>query len=190
MSPVAIAVVVLAVVGVGVLLVYNRLVRLRNRCEQAWADIDVYATRRHELIPNLVETVRAYAAHERELFVEVTRARSAGVAARTAAEQAGAEQQVEAALDRLFAVAEAYPQLRADERFRALADELVATENKLAFSRQLYNDTVTAYQTATQSFPGLLLAGPLGFTPPALFEVEPGAHQAVAVRLRDGAGEG
>lgn len=165
----SIALLAAAAVGLVVLLMYNRLVRLRNRVQSAQADLEVQLTRRHDLIPNLVETVSAYARHERATLEEITTARAHGVAARTAAEEAAADEQVTAALGRVIAVAEAYPDLKADERFRALHDELVATENKLAFSRQLYNDTVQSLRDATQSVPGVWLAGPLGFEEPPFF---------------------
>lgn len=181
--------VALAVAGalaVAVALLYNRLVTLRNRARAAWSDVDVYLRRRHDLVPNLVETVQAYAAHERGVLEAVTRARTRAVDAERRGrpgEIAGREQALAAAVERLFAVAEAYPELKADGRFADLQRELAATENKIAFSRQLYNDTVTAYQTATQSFPGMLLAGPLGFTPPELYAAEPGERDAAGVRF-------
>jgi LemA protein len=160
-------------VGLG----YNRLVRLRNRAESAYADIDVQLRRRYDLIPNLVATVQAYATHERTLLEEVTAARADAIAAEGRTRQAAQEDRITAGVRRLLAVAEAYPELRADERFRDLHDELVATENKIAFSRQLYNDTVQRYRDATQSFPLLLLAGPLGFHPPEFFAAR-GAERA------------
>jgi LemA protein len=167
------------------LLTYNRLVRLRNRAEAAWSDIDVYLQRRHELIPNLVATVRGYAAHERETLDAVVAARDAATAAEGAgaAVQDGVEGQLDRALARFAAVAEAYPDLKADARFRDLAAELSSTESKVAFSRQLYNDTVTAYQTAIESFPGVLLAGPAGFQPPALFRAGTAERAVVPVEL-------
>jgi LemA protein len=175
----------LAAVVFLVLVTYNRLVRLRNRAEAAWSDIDVYLVRRHELIPNLVETVRAYAAHERETLEAVVAARSSAAAVEGAgpAAQETAERVLDGAVRRLAAVAEAYPELRADAAFRELAAELSATERKVAFSRQLYNDTVTAFATAAQSFPGLLLAGPLGFSPPPLYRAEDGERAVPSVEL-------
>jgi LemA protein len=145
----------------------------------------VHLTRRHELIPNLVATVKAYAEHERSTFEAITAARTRAVAVEGAgpAAQAGPELQLEAAMSQLALVAEAYPDLKADGRFRELVDELSATESKVAFSRQLYNDTVTSFQTATQSFPGVLLAGPLGFSAPPLFAAEERDRQVVAVEI-------
>jgi LemA protein len=164
-------------------LLYNRLVTLRNRTQMAWSDIDVHLTRRHELIPNLVAAVRAYAEHERATLDAVVAARDAAVRAEgTGPErQSTAESELEQAMSQLAVVAEAYPELKADARFRELATELAATENKVAFSRQLYNDTVTAYQTATQSFPGVLIAGPLGFQAPPLFEAREAERSVVDV---------
>jgi LemA protein len=167
------------------LVTYNRLVRLRNRTQAAWSDIDVYLARRHELIPNLVATVKGYAAHERETLEAVVAARDAATAVEGSGPtaQGGAEQALDRAVARLAMVAEAYPELRADARFRELAAELSATERKVAFSRQLYNDTVTAYATTGQSFPGLLLAGPLGFDPPPLYRADDGARAVPSVDL-------
>jgi LemA protein len=185
---VAVAAILLLVVGVAALLGYNRLVTLRNRARMTWADIDVQLTRRHELIPNLVRTVAGYAEHERSVLTAVTEARTAAVAFEGAgpSPQAEAEARLDAALARLVAVAEAYPQLRADARFRELQEELAATENKIAFSRQLFNDTVNAYRDATQSFPLLLLARPLGFTPPDFYRAAEAERAAARVDLDDG----
>lgn len=160
---------VLAALALLVLLGYNRLVRLRNRTEAAWADLDVQLVRRRSLIPDLVTTVGAYADHERQLFEAVTSARLEADRPHGRGEQAAAEARLDASLRPLLAVAEAYPDLRADARFQALHDELVATENKIAFSRQLYNDTVTAFRNAVESFPGTIYAGVAGFEPPERF---------------------
>jgi LemA protein len=174
------------------LLLYNRLVKLRNRTESSWSDIDVHLTRRHELIPNLVAAVKAYAKHERATLEAVTAARTRAVAVEGAgpAAQAGPEAQLEAAMGRLALVAEAYPELKADARFRELVDELSATESKVAFSRQLYNDTVTSYQTATQKLPGVLVAGPLGFQAPPLFAAREEERDVVAVDVEPPRGPG
>ena len=149
------------IVVVALLLValYNRLVRLRNRVDNAWAQVEVQLKRRWDLIPNLVETVKGYAAHERETFEAVTQARARAQQAGTPAEAAQAEGILGAALGRLFAVAEAYPELQADENFRQLQTELAETENKVAVSRQVYNDTVLTYHNAIQTFPGHALRG-------------------------------
>jgi LemA protein len=172
---------VVALLVVGLVLLYNRLVRLRNRVENAWAQVDVQLKRRYDLIPNLVETVKGYAAHERGTFEAVTEARTRAQAATTVQEQAGAENMLSQALGRLFAVAEAYPELQADENFRQLQDELAQTENRIAVSRQVYNDTVLTYNTAIQTVPGVLVAGPFGFSRKEFFEVEDEAREAPRV---------
>jgi LemA protein len=175
------------ILGVVVLLVvaavflYNRLVTLRNRVENAWSQVDVQLRRRYDLIPNLVETVKGYAAHERETFEAVTEARARAQAAQGPADQSAAEGILGQALGRLFAVAEAYPELQADENFRQLQDELAQTENRIAVSRQVYNDTVLTYNTAIQTVPGLLVAGPFGFGKKEFFELEGEAREAPRV---------
>jgi LemA protein len=169
------------VVVVALVLLYNRLVRLRNRVENAWAQVDVQLKRRYDLIPNLVETVKGYAAHERETFEAVTQARARAQAAQGPAEQGAAEGLLGQALGRLFAVAEAYPELQADENFRQLQDELAQTENRIAVSRQVYNDTVLTYNTAIQTVPGVFFAGPFGFAKREFFEVEGEAREAPRV---------
>ena len=153
-------------------LFYNRFVRLRNRVDNAWAQIEVQLKRRHDLIPNLVETVRGYAAHERETFESVTEARAAAERAQSPAEAAQAEGLLDRALGRLLAVAEAYPELQADENFRQLQDELANTENRIAVSRQVYNDTVLTYNNAIQTIPGVIVAGPFGFSAREFFDVD------------------
>ena len=177
-------IVLLAVVLAIVLLLvalYNRLVRLRNRVDNAWAQIEVQLKRRWDLIPNLVETVKGYAAHERETFEAVTAARTRAQAAQGPAEQGAAEGILGQALGRLFAVAEAYPELQADENFRQLQDELAETENKIAVSRQVYNDTVLTYNNAVQTVPGVLVAAPFGFAKREFFEIEEAAREAPRV---------
>ena len=172
---------VVAVLVVALVLLYNRLVTLRNRVENAWAQVDVQLKRRYDLIPNLVETVKGYAAHERETFEAVTAARTRAAAAQGPAEQGAAEGILGQALGRLFAVAEAYPELQADENFRQLQEELAQTENRIAVSRQVYNDTVLTYNTAIQTVPGVLFAGPFGFSKKEFFEVEGEAREAPRV---------
>ena len=159
-------------------LLYNRLVTFRNRVDNAWAQVDVQLKRRYDLIPNLVETVKGYAAHERGTFEAVTNARTRAQAAQGPAEQGAAEGILSQALGRLFAVAEAYPELQADENFRQLQTELAETENRIAVSRQVYNDTVLTYNNAIQTVPGVLVAGPFGFAKKDFFEVEEGAREA------------
>lgn len=150
-------VVVLAAVG------YNRLVRLRNEADTGWANIDVQLQRRTDLIPNLVEAVRGYAAHERAVFEEVTRARAALQHASSPGAAGDANDVLTAALGRLFAVAEAYPELKASENFLRLQEDLTDTEDKISAARRYYNSTVMHYNTAIQSIPWVLVAKPLGF---------------------------
>jgi LemA protein len=178
--------IVLGVVGVLLLsgiLVYNRLVRLRVRTENAWSQIDVQLRRRYDLIPNLMEAVRAYAGHERELFEEVTRARSTAEAASGVQEQAEAENRVTRGIRQLLAVAENYPQLRANENFLALQEELTATESKIAFARQFYNDQVMRLNTLIQTFPPSLVATLGRFRPREFFEIEEPARGPVGVQF-------
>jgi LemA protein len=176
---VLLAIVVLIVIALVVL--YNRLVTLRNRVDNAWAQIEVQLKRRWDLIPNLVETVKGYAAHERGTFEAVTQARANAQRAQTPAQTAEAEGILGAALGRLFAVAEAYPELQADENFRQLQDELAQTENRIAVSRQVYNDSVLSFNNAVQTFPGLVVAGPFNFTVREFFEVEEEAQREAPV---------
>src|SRR6187402_188091 len=168
-----IVLIVIAVVLVGIVIgLYNKLVRLRNRAENAWAQVDVQLRRRYDLIPNLVEAVKGYAAHERGTFEEVTRARTAAQQAQTVPEQAQAENALTAAIGRLFAVAEAYPQLRATENFQQLQEQLSDTEQKIAVSRQVYNDTVLTYNNGIQTVPTNIVAGLFHFEPRTFFEIE------------------
>jgi LemA protein len=158
--------------GLFLVLGYNRLVRLRNEVGTGWANIDVQLQRRADLIPNLVETVRAYAAHERGVFEEVTRARSALQQAGSPGSAAAANEGLTAALGRLFAVAEAYPELRASENFLQLQEDLTDTEDKISAARRYYNATVMRFNTAVQSIPWLLLARPFGFREREFFSAE------------------
>jgi LemA protein len=169
--------IVLAIVVILVaflVLTYNRLVQLRQRVKEAFSDIDVQLKRRHDLIPNLVETVKGYAAHERGVFDEVTQARAGAIAAGAQGPQqrAQAEDMLTGALRSLFAVAEAYPQLQDVQEFKDLSENLRDTEDKIQFSRRFYNGQVRDYNTALQTFPTVLLAGAMGFTPSEYFEVE------------------
>lgn len=173
-----------------VVVAYNRLVRLRNRIEAAWSQIDVQLKRRHDLIPNLVETVKGYAAHERETLEAVTRARQQAVAAGGVEESAQAENILTGALRQLFAVAEAYPQLRANENFLALQEELTGTESRIAFSRQFYNEQVLAYDNARETFPTNLLAGAFNFQEKPYFEIEEASREPVRVDFGQGGGTG
>ncbi len=167
----------LALLVVGVVVLYNRFVRLRNRVDNSWAQIEVQLKRRWDLIPNLVESVKGYAAHERETFENVTQARAAAQQAQNPAESAQAEGFLGQALGRLLAVAEAYPELQADENFRQLQGELADTENRIAVSRQVYNDTVLTFNNAIQTVPGVFFAGPFGFSKREFFDVEDDAER-------------
>jgi LemA protein len=151
---------------------YNGLIRLRNQLENAWAQIDVQLKRRHDLIPNLVETVKGYATHERETFEKVIQARNMAVSAKTVGERAEAENVLTGALKSLFAVAEAYPELKANQNFLALQEELTSTENKISFSRQFYNDTVMTFNTRIEVFPTNIIANMFHFTRHDFFEVK------------------
>ena len=176
----------LGIVGVLLLygiLVFNQLVRHRNRVENSWSGIDVQLRRRYDLIPNLIETVKGYATHERELFEQVTKARTRAIEAGSVTDQAQAETEITRSLGRLLAVAEAYPQLRANENFLALQEELTATESKIAFARQFYNDQVMRYNTLIEQFPSLLVARIGGFWQREFFESEEDSRGAVAVDM-------
>jgi LemA protein len=160
---------------------YNRLVRLRNRTQNAWSQVNVQLRRRYDLIPNLVETVKGYASHEQSTFEEVTKARTAAQQAQGVQEQGQAENALTAAIGRLFAVAEAYPQLRATENFQQLQSQLEETEQKIAVSRQVYNDTVLTYNNATQTVPSNVIAGIFSFEPKEFFEIEERVREAPQV---------
>ncbi len=164
---------------------YNGLIRLRNLVQEAWRQIDVELQRRHDLIPNLVETVKGYAKHEKSTFEEVTRARNLAVApGSTVAEQAQQENVLTQALGRLFAVAEAYPDLKASQNFQQLQQELTNTEDRIAAGRRFYNANVRELNTKIEVFPGNLVAGMFGFTRAEYFEIEdPAARQAPDVQF-------
>jgi LemA protein len=173
--------IVVVLVGI-VVAIYNKLVRLRNRSENAWAQVDVQLRRRYDLIPNLVETVKGYAAHERETFEEVTKARTAAQQTQSVPQQAQAENLLTQAIGKLFAVAEAYPQLRATENFQQLQAQLAETEQKIAIARQVYNDAVLTYDNALETIPTNIVAGIFNFKPREYFEVEePAAREAPRV---------
>jgi len=159
--------------------IYNGLIRGRNAVKNAWAQIDVQLKRRFDLIPNLVETVKGYMKHERETLEAITRARTAAqqVAAAGVGERAKAEGELGFALSRLFAVAEAYPDLKANQNFLALQEELTSTENKISFSRQYYNDAVMKYNNQIQTFPSNLIAGMAGFKTSEFFETTVAAER-------------
>ena len=185
MIPILIVIGVIVALVLLVISLYNRFVQLRNRIDNAWAQVDVQLRRRYDLIPNLVEAVKGYAAHERETFERVTEARAAGVAAQTVEEQARAENMLTQALRQLFAVAEAYPELRATENFQQLQNELTQTEGQIATARQIYNDVVLMYNNAIQTFPGVIFAGMFGFTQRQMLEIEEASRAPVQVDFRD-----
>lgn len=168
-------IIVLVVAGVIVLwlvLAYNSLIRSRNRVKESWSDIDVQLKRRYDLIPNLLETVKGYAKHEREVFENVTKARTVAMGATTVGEHNKADNMLTGALKSLFAVAEAYPDLKANQNFLKLQDELTDTENKVQAARRFYNSTVLTYNTQIQQVPTNVIAGMFGFTKEEFFEVQ------------------
>ena len=162
---------------------YNGMVKARNKVDESWSGIDVQLKRRLDLIPNLVETVKGYAAHERELFEHVAEARARSIGAQGVQAQAAAENQLTAGLRQLLAVVENYPELKANQNFLALQEELVGTESKIAYARQFYNDQVTKLNTLIQSFPSSLVANAFGFTSRAFFEIDDPARGPVRVDL-------
>ena len=179
MSWLLIAVIVVVVlIAIWAVLLYNGLVQKRNRVDNAWAQVEVQLKRRHDLVPNLVETVKGYAAHERGTFDSVTQARAAATSAQGPAQAGAAEGILGQALGRLFAVAEAYPELKANENFLDLQGQLRDTEDKIAISRQVYNDTVLTFDNAIQVFPAVLIAGALGFSKREFFELEDAAERS------------
>ena len=168
-------VVLLIIIGAFAILMiamYNSLITLRNRCDNAWSQVDVQLRRRYDLIPNLVETVKGYAKHEREVFEKVTQARASAINAQTVKDQSQAENVLSGALKSLFAVAENYPDLKANQNFLMLQEELAGTEGKVAYSRQFYNDTVMKFNMRQQVFPSNIIAGMFGFKPRDYFQIE------------------
>jgi len=180
---VLVVVVILVVVAIAVVAIYNGLVRQRNRIDAAWAQIDVQLRRRYDLIPNLVETVKGYATHERETFEQVTRARNMAVEARGPAQAAQAENVLTGALKSLFAVAEAYPELKANENFLALQEELTGTEGRIAYARQFYNDQVYRYNTRIQTVPSNIIASMFHFAEREYFEADDESRGPVTVQF-------
>lgn len=174
---------VIAAIAIGFVLfligLYNSLQRRKLNAENAWSDIDVQLKRRHDLIPNLVNTVKGYATHEKETFEAVTSARSAAVDADGVAAQAGAENMLTQALGKMFAVAEAYPDLKANQNFIQLQEELTSTENKIGFARQHYNRSVNQFNEATKTFPSNIVAGMFGFSDMNFFELDEAEAAAV-----------
>ncbi|MBI4837022.1 MAG: LemA family protein [Candidatus Portnoybacteria bacterium] len=168
---------VIAIMVVYIIYVFNRLVIFRNRVKEAWSDIDVQLKRRYDLIPNLIETVKGYAAHEKEVFEKVTEARAKAISANGVAQKAETENQLADALKTLFAVSENYPQLRASENFLKLQEELSDTENKIQASWRFYNANVMAFNTKQEVFPINLMVTPFGFQKAEFFEIEESAER-------------
>jgi LemA protein len=162
---------------------YNGLVRLRNRIQNAWAQIDVQLRRRYDLIPNLVETVKGYATHEKGTLEAVTQARANAINAQGPVAQAEAENQISGALKSLFAVSEAYPDLKANQNFLSLQEELSGTEGRISYARQYYNDAVLRLNTKIQSFPSNILAGMFGFKEHEYFEADDTSRGPVSVQF-------
>jgi LemA protein len=179
-----IAVGVLVVIALIVIMLYNRLVAIRNQVGNAWKQIDVQLKRRHDLIPNLVEVVKDYMSYEQETLRQVIEARNQAVQASTPAAAMQAENVLSGAMGRLFAVMEAYPDLKANQNVGRLMEELTGTENKISFARQFYNDSVMSLNNMVQSFPSNLIAGSFGFQPGTYFEVPEAETAAPKVDLR------
>lgn len=175
---IAVVVVLLVLLLIGI---YNGLAKGRNQVDAAYSQVEVQLTKRHDLVPNLVATVKGYAAHESGTFEAVTAARTAAVAAQGPAQQSAAEAQLNGALGRLLAISEAYPDLKASANFRQLQDELESVENGIAYSRQYYNDSVRGYQNGRTTFPRNLVAGIFGFGPRDYFAADPGSRGPVTV---------
>ena len=163
--------------------IYNGLIRLKNRVDEAWSDIDVQLKRRYDLIPNLVNTVKGYAAHEKEVFEKVTEARTRAMSAQSAGDKAQAENMLSQTLKSLFAVAENYPDLKANQNFLELQRELTDTEDKIQAARRFYNGNVRDFNTKIQVFPNNLIAGSLGYTAREFFEAEEGEKEPVKVEF-------
>jgi LemA protein len=166
----------IALLVIWVIIIYNGLVAMRQRVNQAFADVDVQLKQRHDLVPNLVETVKGYASHERGTLEAVVQARNAAMTAQGPAQMAQAENMLSGALRQLFALSEAYPDLKANQNFQQLQTELADLENKIAAARRFFNNAVQEYNTGIQQFPAVLLAGPTGFTQREFFDL--GAERA------------
>jgi LemA protein len=184
----AAVIIILVIVVVAVMFfvfAYNGVVRLRNRVESAWSQISVQLQRRHDLIPNLIETVKGYAAHERQTLEAVVAARTGAVAAQQSGPeaQAQAENVLTGALRQLFALSESYPDLKANQNFLSLQEELTATEDRVAYARQFYNDSVQKFNTRIQTFPTVIIAGMFNFTKREFFEAEQGSTEVPKVQF-------
>jgi LemA protein len=179
MTPVLVLLGILAVLVLWFVAIYNSLVHLRNYVDNAWAQIEVQLKRRHDLIPNLIETVKGYMAHERGTLESIVKLRTEAMRAQGPVQAGQAETALSGALRGLMVNVENYPDLKASQNFLALQEELSSTENKISFARQAYNDSVTRYNSRIQSIPANLVAGPAGFTPRDLFEIQDAAERAV-----------
>ena len=177
MIPLLVVLAILAVIALWVVGIYNALVRLRNQVKNAWAQIDVQLKRRHDLIPNLVETVKGYMVHERETLENVTKARNLAAQASGVAQQGQAEGNLSRALGQFFVVVEAYPDLKANQNFLALQEELTSTENKIGFARQFYNDQAMQFNNKIQMFPSNVVAGMFSFKEAEFFQTEDAAER-------------
>jgi LemA protein len=176
--------ILVGVLVIFIITIYNALIRLRNRCDNAWAQVDVQLRRRYDLIPNLVETVKGYAKHEREVFQKVTEARSKAINAGSVKEQGEAENMLTGALKSLFAVVENYPELKANQNFLMLQEELAGTEGKIAYARQFYNDNIMKFNVKQQVFPSNIIAQMFRFKEKEYFEIEePEAREPVEVKF-------
>ena len=176
---------IILVLVIGFIVIYNGLVRAKVRVDEAWSDIDVQLKRRYDLIPNLIETVKGYAKHEKTVFEKVTEARTKSMQARSLDEKGKAENMLSDTLKSLFAVAENYPQLKANENFLELQKELTDTEDKIQASRRFYNGTVRDYNTKIQVFPTNLFAGMLGYTSREFYQAEEGDKEPVKVDFNE-----
>lgn len=179
-------IVILIIVVIALIAIYNGLIALQKRVQNSWAQIDVQLKRRTDLIPNLIETVKGYAKFEKKVLTEVTKARTSILQAKSPVESAKANNQLSSALKTIFAVAESYPKLRASENFSKLQEEFSATENKIAYARQFYNDTVMQYNTAIAQFPGNVVAGMFGLNKPKdFFEIAESEKSVVKADFSD-----
>ena len=183
MTSIIIVIVLLLLIGVFLMVTYNSLVILRQRVQNSWSQIDIQLKRRHDLIPNLVEIVKGYAKHEKETFEKVTAARTGAISAQNINEQLAAENILSGALKSLFAVAEAYPELKANTNFLELQSQLTDTEDKISFARQFYNDTVQKFNTKIELFPFNLIAGFLGFEMVSYYSLGPSSSERDSLKI-------
>ena len=185
MTSIIIVIVLLLLIGVFLMVTYNSLVILRQRVQNSWSQIDIQLKRRHDLIPNLVEIVKGYAKHEQETFEKVTAARTGAISAQNINEQLAAENILSGALKSLFAVAEAYPELKANTNFLELQSQLTDTEDNISFARQFYNDTVQKFNTKIELFPSVIIANLFGFKKSEFFETDEAGRQEIEVSFKD-----